>query len=68
MKFRDLSIGDKFDFIGPKPGYNSYFRRCVKLSTRTYTEVEGEGEPRPMRVGSINVKVFHVVATGKGNQ
>ena len=59
-KFRDLNIGDQFDFIGPDRMLNSFYARCVKLSARTYTEADGENEPRPMRVGSINVEVFHV--------
>lgn len=61
MKFSDLSIGETFDFIDDEhPTWNSFYKRCVKLTTRTYTTVEGEGEPRPMRVGSINAKVYHV--------
>jgi hypothetical protein len=59
-KFRDLQIGDTFDFVGPVAMYNSYFARCVKLSARTYTPAEGEHTPEPMRVGSINCEVYHV--------
>ena len=59
-KFRNLSIGDTFDFIGPEPMFNSYSRRCVKLSERAYTPVDGEDAPVPIRVGSINVQVYHV--------
>jgi hypothetical protein len=61
-KFRDLAVGDTFDWVGPIYRFNTFFARCVKLSARTYTEVEGEGSPEPMRVGSINAEVFHVSA------
>lgn len=61
MQFRDLAKGDTFDFIDDvNPLRNSYYRRCVKLSARTYTPVEGEDAPRPLRVGTINCQVFHV--------
>lgn len=59
-KFRDLNIGDTFDFVSPRVGFNSYFSRCRKTSTRCYVAIEGEDEPRTMRVGSINAEVFHV--------
>lgn len=63
-QFRDLAIGDTFDWIADTDTrmFKSYFKRCVKLSARTYTAVEGETEPRPMPVGSINAEVFHVEA------
>jgi hypothetical protein len=59
-KFRELNVGDTFDFISPDRMLNSYFRRCVKTGTRTYTPVEGEDAPAPIRVGSINANVYHV--------
>ena len=64
MTFRELSVGDTFDFINDDNRMmNSFYARCVKLSARTYTVVEGEGEPRHMRVGSINTTVYHVIRT-----
>ena len=56
MKFRDLSIGDTFDFISPNQMLNSFYLRCTKTSTRTYTDEE---ETRH-RVGSINAEVYNV--------
>ena len=64
-KFRDLAIGQTFDWVNEGSRFNSFFKRCVKLSKRTYTTVEGESEPRPMRVGSINANVFHESEKGK---
>jgi hypothetical protein len=58
--FKELAIGDTFDFISPNRTLNSYFRRCVKLSARTYTPVEGEDEPTALRIGSIHAQVYHV--------
>ncbi len=58
-KFRDLKLGDTFDFISPTPMLNSFYARCVKLSTRTYNTIEGKQQP-PMRIGSINANVYHV--------
>lgn len=58
--FKDLEIGATFDFIGPDPRLTSFYRRCVKLSSRTYTPVDGEDTPRPMRVGSVKCEVYHV--------
>ena len=55
MKFRDLQIGDTFDFISPNVGYNSFFERCTKISTRKY-----RGDKFEYEVGSINVEVYHV--------
>lgn len=57
MRFRDLSIGQSFDWINPaKPGYNSFFLRCVKVSIRCYTDSEGYRH----EVGSLNAAVYHV--------
>ena len=60
MRFRDLKVGDTFDFVSPDRMVNSFYARCVKLSARTYTQVEGENKPTPMRVGTINVNVYHI--------
>jgi hypothetical protein len=59
-QFRDLNKGATFDFIGPDR-FNSYFRKCLKVSARSYIDVEDQGNPVTiMRVGSINAEVFHV--------
>lgn len=60
MKFRDLGVGQSFDFIGPDPTLNSFYARCVKLSTRTYAALPSDGDVPPMEVGSINCEVYHV--------
>ena len=63
--FRDLNIGDEFDFIGPDR-YNSFFNRCSKTSARKYrweNPVRCSLSPDQYletRVGSINVEVFNV--------
>ena len=58
--FRDLAIGDTFDWIGPNSRYNSFFERCVKTGTRTYELVNGKDGPRTFRVGSKDANVFHI--------
>lgn len=66
--FRELAIGQTFDFVDDsRPGDNSFFHRCHKLSARTYgwhvTDWETPGNPLKVitsRVGTINVRVFHV--------
>lgn len=59
QQFRDLAVGQTFDFIDPQhPDWNSFFRRCIKTGPRRYSTTD---EPKmDMRVGSINVQVFHV--------
>ncbi len=65
-KFRELAVGDTFDFVGPDRMYNSFFNRCTKTSTRKYqweNPVQCSQSPSKYletRVGSINVDVFHV--------
>lgn len=61
LRFRDLMIGQTFDFVDPALGrFNSYYRRVVKTSTRSYTEVDNAHNT--YRVGSIDAPVFHVGA------
>ena len=60
QKFRDLGIGDTFDFVSPTRHWNNYFARCVKLSARTYMAVDGDTQSSTMHVGSINVEIFNV--------
>lgn len=55
-QFRDLAIGQGFDFIGPDRAYNSFFLRCTKISPRRYLDERGTEH----RVGTINAEVFHV--------
>ena len=56
-RFRDLRIGDSFDFIDySRVGYNSFFLTCTKTTARTYTDETGVKH----RIGSINAMVFHV--------
>jgi hypothetical protein len=56
-RFRDLSVGQSFDWIDDcRIGSNSFYLRCSKRSTRTYTDSTGMVH----RVGSINANVYHV--------
>lgn len=67
-RFRELKIGDTFDFISPEIGYNSFFKTCTKISARKY-RTEGDVRLSPKRcikevheytVGSIDCQVYHV--------
>jgi hypothetical protein len=55
MQFRDLHIGDTFDFIGPDNMLNSFYRRCVKTGPRSYA-CENGGR---YTVGSVSAAVYH---------
>ena len=58
--FKDLSLGDTFDFIG-EGRFNSYFKRCKKTGKRMYRSIEPEdAQAAVLHIGSGNAKVFHV--------
>ena len=54
-KFRDVMIGEWFDFIGENRMLVSFWKRCKKISARLYEDEDGMLH----RVGSINAKVYH---------
>ncbi len=56
MKFRDLKIGDTFDFISPDRMLNSFYERCRKVSARCYRD----DKRNRYEVGTINCDVYHV--------
>ena len=64
-KFRDLKIGDTFDFISGSR-FDSFFDRCTKVSPRRYTWTRCYADTKRARttlqssVGTINVQVYHV--------
>lgn len=59
--FRDLKVGDTFDFVGPDPLLNSFHSRCTKVSERAYEwNYNLEGRKLRSRVGSSRVQVYHV--------
>lgn len=61
QRFRDLTIGQTFDFINDdKPSTNSFFDRCTKTSARMYSWKAASGMTYSTRVGTINVDVYHV--------
>ena len=64
MKFKDLEIGDTFDFVNPDKLINSFFASCTKVSARRYawTDATWAEDPRTLatQVGSIHVAVYHV--------
>ena len=55
MKFREMLVGDTFDFIGGE--YPSFFERCIKVSKRCYV---GTTKGLNYHVGSINATVYHI--------
>ncbi len=62
--FKDLSIGETFDWISPNITFNSFYEPCRKISARGYVAVLESGEENPrygkMRVGSVSANVYHV--------
>ena len=59
MLFRDLNIGQTFDFIGPNPRCNSFWKRCRKISSREYREIDPPNEI-VHQISSTCAKIFHV--------
>jgi len=61
MKFRDLHIGDTFDFVSNNRMFNSFFDRCIKVSARKYKSIDNPRNAEfTYTVGTINCSVFHV--------
>lgn len=54
--FKDLAVGDTFDFIEPDSHYNSFYERCEKISNRKYRSERGH----EFEVGTVRCKVYHV--------
>lgn len=62
MKFKDLAIGQEFDWINPAaPSFNSFYLRCHKTGERTYED----SQLNTHKVGTIHADVFHVGETPK---
>lgn len=60
LRFCDIMVGETFDFINDnKVGYNSFFYRCTKISTRCYTYQHNEHTIK-CQVGSVRVNIHHV--------
>jgi len=64
-KFRDLKIGQTFDWVNPASLHNSFFKRCRKIGDRQYVAILPTGDMTNlgvMKVGTINANVFNVEA------
>ena len=59
MQFRDLDIGQTFDFVRPGYSYNTFFDRCVKTSPRLYVSVDNPTK-LTYKVGTVKCEVYHV--------
>ncbi len=56
VPFKELSIGDTFDFISPH-GPNSFYDRCRKISHRKYQGIESN---LIYTIGNISCIIYHV--------
>lgn len=57
-RFRDLRVGDTFDFINDENRIlNSFYERVRKTSARKYETLDGTTS---YRVGSVYAVVYHV--------
>jgi len=57
MRFKDLEIGQTFDWQNPyKPWLTSFIPACKKISSRKYVSQGGLVH----KVGTINAAVYHV--------
>jgi len=62
-RFRDLNIGDTFDFINDSQPYTTtFYTRCMKLTPRKYASLDMSNE---YRVGSVYATVYHVERVGE---
>lgn len=59
MTFRELKIGDEFDFIGPDRMLNSFYYTCRKISAHKYEWQQNEKWTQGT-IGSVTAKVYHV--------
>ena len=59
-KFRDLAVGDTFDFISGTT-HDSFYEPCTKTSARKYRALNSGMD---CQVGSINAVVYHVTRKG----
>ena len=64
MRFKELAIGDEFDFISPDGMTNSFFSRCKKVSTRVYCDDIGFR----YLIGYLKCEVYNVVINQKNQQ
>jgi hypothetical protein len=56
-KFRELAIGQCFDFVSEDRIMNSFYDTCEKISQRKYRSIDTGLE---YSVGSIDCEVFNV--------
>jgi hypothetical protein len=59
--FKELAIGDTFDWAKPDSRANSFFRPCMKVSARRYRTIDG-GPIEYLTVGSVRAEVSNVNA------
>jgi hypothetical protein len=70
MKFKDLQVGETFDFVSPKPELNSFTDRCVKMGKRQYGSLK-QNKAKPVQmfgydiyavynIGTTNAEVYNV--------
>jgi hypothetical protein len=58
MQFKDLKVGQRFDFVSPN-GHNSFYKLCTKISARKYQDEDGVNHT----VGTIKCNVYNVSLT-----
>ena len=60
-RFRDISIGTRFDWVSEHLTWNSFYDKCVKISARKYRNDAG----RVFVVGSVHARVFNIEEPAK---
>lgn len=56
MTFKELRIGQTFDFVSPDRLYNLFHDRCVKISARRYRSLNSG---LLFTVGTVKCRVFN---------
>jgi len=60
-RFRNVKIGQWFDFIGPDHGLVTFWTRVQKTGARTYEDESG----LTYRIGSLNARVYHIAESAR---
>lgn len=57
LQFKNLHVGDTFDFVAPNSRTNSFFLRCIKISPRKYRDSSGTEH----RIGRDLCRIYNIL-------
>jgi hypothetical protein len=59
VKFKELKVGDSFDFVSSNRMMNSFYLRSTKTSIRGYRDENGVNH----KIGSIDAIIYNVIGS-----